>query len=861
MQQPRTLNLDIRLRRGDNPRVIFEHDGPPFKPEHLGAIAWQYTSKVEEEGDEGATGRFGSGFITTFLLSKRVEIGGEVVDGSKILPFSIEIRRDTTEKKEMERFLAEGDDKISRLLEGLKDVPEQETGSLAPTTFTYKLDERGIEVANFGVADLVRCASYLLGFNKRLGSVTLDKGGLEMTVQVVNTGPSVPEFTRVEQLRESGVAQHELFITSTEVGSAEEAMRLTLAVRLEPEAGGVHRVAEIEEDVPKVFRRFPLVGSEVLKLPFVLESTYFEPTEPRTGLELKGDGDTIRRLVAKNKRLLSAVPALYKKTLRTARAQNWNDLWRLLQLPNPDAALWLDNDWYAKHVLEPLRRAATSVPVVRTVKGHSVALAGDESAVIPKPYDNEMLWELLSKTPLASRLPVKDDLDVWRKVQRQLVGFKEVSSLFTMADLVECIAESDTIQQLADGFGIDESEALQWLHDLVKFLDGQDHAERRLLSGVSGRGSKAQIKSPILPNQQGDFKPLRYLSIDAGDIPEPLKDIAHSLGTNVRDELLAKEIDLNTERVVSAKSLAQKIEERVKKLNTPDRSSVVEDAFGQLFAWVLDNKGDAERWFSDGFIGSVYRTLQRDTDHLESFKAKKELDRLKDDVRNAGFSSPKDLIQEVQRLRKAQGTEADDNATGNASDDPFGTVAHEVAAKAVDIWATIRTALESEGGTVELLAKRDLEWWRQNYPGLFKHVTKKSTIEKYLEWLDLLEEAKRAVKAKLDAHPSYDVSEADWRGTKKFPTIIPGAFRVLHTNGSRVSEHLDLVVRPAYGGAVVLYWEEEREWLSRPRTELWVAGGSVKPQVVTLGSLAKSLNITRFPIAQAPAEQKYPAVN
>ena len=58
-------------------KLIFAHNGDPFRVSDLESIVEQYSSKPEEnKASEETTGKYGTGFITTYILSKKVRIKG-----------------------------------------------------------------------------------------------------------------------------------------------------------------------------------------------------------------------------------------------------------------------------------------------------------------------------------------------------------------------------------------------------------------------------------------------------------------------------------------------------------------------------------------------------------------------------------------------------------------------------------------------------------------------------------------------------------------------------------------------------------------------------------------------------------------
>lgn len=59
---------------------IFSHNGDPFKVSDVESLVTQYSSKAEEnKSNTETTGKYGTGFITTYILSRIVTIKGLLV--------------------------------------------------------------------------------------------------------------------------------------------------------------------------------------------------------------------------------------------------------------------------------------------------------------------------------------------------------------------------------------------------------------------------------------------------------------------------------------------------------------------------------------------------------------------------------------------------------------------------------------------------------------------------------------------------------------------------------------------------------------------------------------------------------------
>jgi hypothetical protein len=57
--------------------LTFYHNGDPFRVSDLESLVAQYSSKSEENNvNTETTGKYGTGFITTYILSRKVRIKG-----------------------------------------------------------------------------------------------------------------------------------------------------------------------------------------------------------------------------------------------------------------------------------------------------------------------------------------------------------------------------------------------------------------------------------------------------------------------------------------------------------------------------------------------------------------------------------------------------------------------------------------------------------------------------------------------------------------------------------------------------------------------------------------------------------------
>ena len=72
-------SVEYKWREEDeHGELIFQHNGPKFNVEQITRLIYHGTTKLE---DEDMIGQYGSGFLTTHLLSPVINVSGQLEDG------------------------------------------------------------------------------------------------------------------------------------------------------------------------------------------------------------------------------------------------------------------------------------------------------------------------------------------------------------------------------------------------------------------------------------------------------------------------------------------------------------------------------------------------------------------------------------------------------------------------------------------------------------------------------------------------------------------------------------------------------------------------------------------------------------
>ena len=848
------LEVQVDLLAGsDGPVLAFSHNGRPFTFKNLVYLAEQVSTKERHEVDDAepeSVGRFGTGFLTTHLLSERVTVTGVCVDEGRVpVAFALPLDRSGTTRAAM----ATGVTEAMTVLDGL-DTSERLTEREAAETrteFLYPLDAEGVEAARAGLNDLHAAVPYTLAFNERIGTVTAPPA----------TPDGDTESTQYEVVSREALADGVDLVTiasthfTQSFGPFQPVRRLVVArggsvsIALPVEViDGAVRLLPVPEGVPRLHCAFPLVGTEAFPFPAVVNSGRFHPTEPRDGVWLNA---LARPQQEENWALMAEARVLLDRVVAHAAAEGWRDLFVLAGLSSAATYPWLDADRYNERVRTPLRQTIVTAPLVETADGgrHALGEATSPGVWLPAGGDAQAraaVWAL-TEPFMASALPREEHVEAWHRVR-----WNGVASL-TPEALANTVATAGTLGSWAGRLGTDESGAAEWLTAFVSFLESRD--ELALLDRP-GKG--------VLPDQHGRFQPRRELFVD-DEIADDLKAIAEAMGYHVRSELLdvrvrvpAGERDTRT-----AADVASDIRTRAQtRLAESPRSETTRSVFGLLLRWFHENEAEAAALFGD--LYDRRHTLRSDEEVLEDMAKAERLDAVRAvlaehgvdegglaDALAAGVGDP-EVRADAERYRQLLGWLQAEGASFESLPallgeyrelgDPERTRGMSEEDRAM---AAFVDELQ-QFADVELTSVEAFRAFVEARPDLFQH---RSEADRYLLFLQKAERARSAVYEHLKGQPElYDL--ADWTPCPRRPTVILGVRRRDRTHG----RPLLLVVRPSDGGRVIFYHREELAALADPEAELWTEDPYRGVRRLTLGSVLQRLrehwDLNSLPVAE-----------
>lgn len=506
------VNIEIDFSE-DKRYLSFKHDGKCFTTENIVYLISQVSSKERNQSpDNGVTGKFGTGFLTTHLLSQKVVVDAFLQDENEPLK-KIHILLDRSGETK-EEVIAAVNESFRQLKESKEiDISVLERTGGFNTCFLYELDDRGIEIAKNGLKSFYASIPYVFAFVGTINSV------------------KVNDSLYIERGEKEKLGIAEVYtIYITENGNKNKLYillyheeKIDLAVPIKAKNNEIY-IDEYSKDVPKLFCTFPLIGTEDFSFPVIVNSAYFNPNDPRSGIYLT---DVEKKVVNENKNLMSQALNAYKNLLGYVAEHHWKQVYNVVHIPRQPQKDWLSKDWFVG-IIEECKQHIKYVEIVDTESGERKALYdswGDSNIFIigdNETIEREQVWELVKPIYPNCIVPF---LDIHKWYSSLWLECRN----FNMRILVQTIEKFGCLETLESNLD-NSTNSIIWLNELYKALVKSKNA-----------GEYRDVR--IYPNQLGQFCGINELYWD-NDIEDVYKQILSLLGNECKEILLDKGIRL-----------------------------------------------------------------------------------------------------------------------------------------------------------------------------------------------------------------------------------------------------------------------------------------------------------------------------
>lgn len=526
--------VSIEIERVSERELLFKHNGNPFDLEkNIWGLIRQVSSKSSVNKDEEITGKFGTGFICTHLLSDVIVVRGVLkYKGYRQFVLELDRRGETSEElalriKETEKPFFDAEKYFSEI----KDYEENRAEGDYDTEFIYTLDsEEKVKAAVVGLDDLVNTMpiTLVIQANKikkvhvidrvRKTDVTYECEPHPLSENVVFSEIKINDIVR----QNKQCKQYLSYVT-------DEVILTTEVVKTE----NGYTLVKRGDEQPVLYRDFPLIGSERFYFPYSLDGFRFNPTEKRDGVHLNSRES---RFARDNRRIIDHAVEASLKFNEWLIAHNATNRYLIAYSPKPkpevdydeDVALpWINQlqaNWRAKLLEQQLVESEDGIHSVNEISVPS--FPGGASA-------NAEFFNLLDGFYIGrGYLPKKQYQEGWLKILNADYKVWNAKLKYEKDDFLKDLSDLGSVDALCQKLNKDEQTVLAWLNKVYVFL-------------IKHKCQDDLKEYAIVPNEEGVFMCIDELCSDqTNPIPSELRSIYNKVSdTAIEDELVHDGID------------------------------------------------------------------------------------------------------------------------------------------------------------------------------------------------------------------------------------------------------------------------------------------------------------------------------
>ena len=572
-------------------QLIFRHNGKPFGLDEADNLITPDSSKDEEslhskDAENPPIGQFGTGFISTHILSKKIKINGIVEDADKHFSFSFQLDRTERENK---NFLIES---IKNSEKECKESLTKLSGferSEFDTEFIYELNDTyssidGDETINEGIKTFDDLLPFVFSFRPQLKKVSIkdyrDNKSDIKTYKRKEIKSKIDEIKLIQTTcKLNGELQNKTLIATIKKD------RTTVAIKVKNIDEKPFEIQDFPDYSPILYCAFPMIGTTGFNFPVVVHSEFFLPNIERDGIE-------ISEYDKKNRDRLIEAKSAFFTLIDVVEKHKWDGAYYLFKLSNLDFSNENEKirNWYDINIFTPIKEKLEKAKVIRvndTLDSRYSSISIMNLPYVDKRKSNKL--ELLpkvysfSKKLLCYALPSKSTYFEWySKIEYDLFAALKLD----IEKISKRISEKYTdIKDISKKKNITEELTIKYLIELIRFIF--DHEYDELL-----------IKYKIVPNQKGSFCLLEKLKKDSifhKSLKEGYDEKIKLIGAKLTDEdckdfLLHKDFEsipelIDSDEKYELSDLSSAIDTKLRKFDGNLKDNDFRQILKDLFSW------------------------------------------------------------------------------------------------------------------------------------------------------------------------------------------------------------------------------------------------------------------------------------
>lgn len=502
----------------DKDRFTFAHNGKDFRLKNLLSLINQVSGK---NADDGTTGKFGTGFITTHLLSEQVKVRG-ILNDFGFEPRNFEVLLDRSGHSDEEIIGA-----VDRAMDSVRCVDDNAaavySGDMLNTEFEYALTtDYSRRVAETGMNDACCNLFYCMAFVPQIYEITLvDNIGGTKTVYTRGSLERYDGNISALTIMENGTEHKVIFASDGEV-----------QVAAEVKDGAA---LDISSKTSRLFCDFPLIDDLLFPFPTAVNSSEFRVNEPRSCITLTDNPNSTDSEL--NKRLMKQAVVLFGELLKYLEEKGYKSLYNLINTPKVFKRSDISDSWIKENILAKIAENVFQRRILPGIDG--LFAAADTKLVLPNAERPELTNELNGLLiGLSEYSVITEDIDSWSGALNSLDS--EVFKFLGINDLLVMTYKAADIGSLQN---VVKSDVFVWLRQLLDCAVKAEELRNNIYAG----------NYKLIPTQSGYLKPITEVFSEDTVIDEYYKDICDIIDRyvdsisrlDVRSRLISKTYDIS----------------------------------------------------------------------------------------------------------------------------------------------------------------------------------------------------------------------------------------------------------------------------------------------------------------------------
>jgi len=495
--------------------VSFSHTGNPFNLDDILSLILQGSSKNDQEGK---TGRFGTGFITTYLLSKEVYITGKLSNDQGCFHFLLNRNAENNEQ-----FYTLQEDSNKQFEESI-DNNSYLANSEFQTKFSYKLDNNGKKTVKIGLMNIYELIPITLLFNDQIDTVAIIDNEKTKTFSK-SLIQSYKEWS-INEWQINTIVEEDTVLSIRAYIHKNDKYDACIITKILNERETIYHLTN---NYPRLYYTFPLIGTEEIGIPVIINSTHFDPKVERDGIYLNiSENENVEN----NKNIMNtALQNSINSFVELFMEKNINGIHEMFGFNSVKELEWIDKTWFTSSKKDAVDLLSAKEIIKYDNLSNSCACLHDLHIPFTDKEENlKELWELLSEIR-DIKVPLSCELSNWIEITNNIAQLKNIS----ICDLPFVFDIDKLISQY-----VENKTSLMELENVIK-IDVHDWLNKLYALIIKEKGSFSLDKNIAL-NQRGKFIKAEDINWDKCN-DDDLLSISDLVGLNFADKLFSRKIN------------------------------------------------------------------------------------------------------------------------------------------------------------------------------------------------------------------------------------------------------------------------------------------------------------------------------